>query len=231
MTVKRPPLRSYYDALLAHFGPQRWWPGETPFEVMVGAILTQNTAWTNVEKAVATLKANGLLDPRAIDRLDAETLALAIRPAGYFRVKAKRLKAFVRWFVERFDGDAERMGRRPLARLREELLAVHGIGPETADSILLYALGAPTFVVDAYTHRVAARHELAPEETTYDELKELFESQLPRDATLYNEFHAQIVAVGKAFCRPKPRCESCPLRAHLPAGHPLRGGGATRPAR
>ena len=214
--MKRADLRTYFRSLSKHFGSQGWWPGETPFEVMVGAILTQNTAWSNVEKAIATLKAHDLLDPQRIASLDLETLGLAIRPAGYFRVKAKRLQAFVRWFIERFDGDVERMKAVPLARLREELLEVHGVGPETADSILLYALDFPTFVVDQYTHRVAARHGLAPESTSYDELKEVFESKLPRDAKLYNEFHALIVAVGKDFCRPKPRCEECPLRAYLP---------------
>ncbi len=184
---------------------------------MVGAILTQNTAWRNVEKAIEALKANGLLDARRIDALDAGTLALAIRPAGYYNVKAKRLKSFVRWLLERWDGDIERMRRAKPERVREELLEVKGIGPETADSILLYALGMPTFVVDQYTYRVATRHALAPEGAGYDELKELFESGLPRDAKLFNEFHALVVAVGKDFCRATAHCEKCPLRKFLPA--------------
>ncbi len=216
--MKTSPLRKYYAALLRRFGPQEWWPGETPFEVMVGAILTQNTAWTNVEKAIANLRTYGLLDPRRLDEVDAGTLALAIKPAGYFNVKARRLKSYVEWFVRRFDGDAERMKRVPPARLREELLEVKGVGPETADSILLYALDFPSFVVDAYTYRVLTRHGLAPEETTYDEMKELFESSLPAKAPLYNEFHALLVAVGKDFCRAKPRCDECPLRRYLPSG-------------
>ncbi len=210
------PLRKYYAALLRRFGPQKWWPGETPFEVMVGAILAQNTAWTNVEKAVASLKAHGLLDPARLAEADEGTLALAIRPAGCFNVKARRLKGYVEWFLRRFGGDPERMGKVPLPRLREELLEVKGIGPETADSILLYGLGRPSFVVDAYTWRVLTRHGLAPEETTYDEMKELFERSLPPEAPLFNEFHALLVAVGKEFCRSRPRCEACPLRRYLP---------------
>lgn len=210
------PLRSYYRALRRHYGPQHWWPGETPFEVMVGAILTQNTAWANVEKAIRNLKALDLLDADRIDRLDAQALAIAIRPAGYFNVKAKRLKAFVRWFLERYGGDVARMRAAAPARLREELLEVSGIGPETADSILLYALGHPSFVVDAYTHRVLSRHGLLGEESTYDQMKELFETALPRDAELYNDFHAQIVNVGKDFCRKTAKCDACPLKRFLP---------------
>jgi len=210
------PLREYFDALLAHYGPPKWWPAETPFEVMVGAILTQNTAWKNVEKALQNLKTYDLLDARKIHELDQDTLALAIKPAGTYNLKAARLKGFVAWFLERFDGDLERMKQVPTSRLREELLEVKGIGPETADAILLYALGMPSFVVDAYSHRVLTRHELALDEATYDDLKEYFEKNLPRDATLYNDFHALIVSVGKEFCRPKARCDSCPLKKFLP---------------
>jgi endonuclease-3 related protein len=209
-------LTRYYRALLKHFGPQHWWPAETPFEVIVGAILTQNTAWANVERAIANLKEHGLLDPRRLAEVDLDTLALAIRPAGYFNVKARRLKCFVEWFMARTGGDLERLRGTPAASLREELLGVCGIGPETADSILLYALGRPTFVVDTYTHRVLARHGWVPEETTYDEMKDLFERGLPPDPKLYNEFHALVVAVGKEFCRAKARCEECPLRKYLP---------------
>jgi endonuclease-3 related protein len=210
------PLRKYYSALLERFGPQRWWPAETPFEVMVGAILAQNTAWKNVERAIASLKAYDLLDPRRLDATDAGTLALAIRPAGTFNVKARRLKAYVEWFLRRFDGVPARMGRVPLARLREELLEIKGIGPETADSILLYAVGLPSFVVDAYTYRVLRRHELIPEGAGYDEMKDLFESALRPDVPTYNEFHALLVAVGKEYCRAKARCDACPLRPFLP---------------
>jgi len=219
----RPPLETYFRALLRHFGPQGWWPAETPFEVMVGAILTQNTAWTNVEKAILNLKAGNLLDPRRLHETDAGTLALALRPAGYFNVKARRLKSFIAWFMDRAGGDAGRLRPIPPARLREELLEVRGVGRETADSILLYALGIPTFVVDAYTWRILSRHGLVPEETTYEEMKDLFERNLPRDAKLYNEFHALLVAAGKDFCRPVPRCGKCPLRKFLPKGGPVGG--------
>jgi len=209
-------LKEYLDALLAHYGPPKWWPAETPFEVMVGAILTQNTAWKNVEKALHNLKTYGLLDARKIHELDQDTLALAIKPAGTYNLKAARLKGFVAWFLERYDGDLEKMKQVPIHRLREELLEVKGVGPETADAILLYALEMPSFVVDTYSHRVLTRHELALDEATYDDLKEYFEKNLPRDAKLYNDFHALIVSVGKEFCRPKARCEACPLKKFLP---------------
>jgi len=210
------PLQKYFDALLAHYGAPKWWPGDSPFEIMVGAILTQNTAWKNVEKAIHNLKTYDLLDARKIHELDQDTLALAIKPAGTYNLKAARLKGFVAWFLERFDGDVERMKKATPDRLREELLEVKGIGPETADAILLYALGMPVFVVDTYTYRVLTRHELALDEATYEDMKEYFERNLPRDATLYNDFHALIVSVGKDFCRPKARCEECPLKPFLP---------------
>jgi len=210
------PLKDYYRALLDRFGPQGWWPGETRFEVMVGAILTQNTAWKNVEKAIGTLRTYGLLDPHKIHETDQDTLALAIKPAGYFNVKAKRLKAFADWLVTKHHADAEKLTQIPLDRLREELLEIKGIGPETADSILLYALDFPTFVVDAYTYRVLTRHNLIGEEATYEDMKDLFERNLGRDRELFGEFHALIVAVGKKFCRATARCEECPLRRFLP---------------
>ena len=210
------PLRKYFDALLAHYGPPKWWPADSPFEVMVGAILTQNTSWKNVEKAIHNLKVYDLLDARKLHELDQDTVAMAIKPAGTFNVKAARLKGFVAWFLDRYQGDLSKMKEQRPERLREELLEVKGIGPETADAILLYALEMPVFVVDSYTHRVLTRHELAMEEATYDDLKEYFEKNLPRDAKLYNDFHALIVAVGKDFCRPKARCEECPLKPFLP---------------
>jgi endonuclease III related protein len=209
-------LRNYFETLREHFGPQHWWPGETPFEVMVGAILTQNTAWSNVDKAIRNLKTYNLLDPHKLHELDQDTLALAIKPAGYFNVKARRLKSFIEWFVTKYAADVEALRRVPPHRLREELLEVKGIGPETADSILLYALGVPSFVVDAYTWRVLTRHGLLGEEASYDDMKELFEKRLPQDAELYNEFHALLVAVGKDYCRPRARCEECPLKRYLP---------------
>jgi len=213
-----PPLKKYFDALLAHYGPPKRWPADTPFEVMIGAILTQNTSWKNVEKAIHNLKVYDLLDAGKIHELDQDTLAMAIKPAGTYNLKAARLKGFVAWFLERYGGDVERMKQASPDRLREELLEVKGIGPETADAILLYALGMPVFVVDGYTHRLLTRHELALEEATYEDLKEVFERALPRDAKLYNDFHALIVAVGKDFCRPKARCEQCPLKQFLPGG-------------
>jgi endonuclease-3 related protein len=171
-----------------------------------------------VEKAIANLKAGGLLDADRLHTVRVRALAGAIRPAGYFNVKARRLKNYVAWYLNRYGADPRKMKRTPLPRLREELLRVNGVGPETADSILLYALGFPSFVVDAYTRRVFARHGLAPEEAGYEELKAFAEKALPRDVALYNEFHALVVAVGKRFCRPRARCEECPLRALLPAG-------------
>jgi len=207
-------LMSFYKKLLARFGPQHWWPGETPFEVMVGAILTQNTAWGNVEKAIAALKLADLLEPRRLLAVEPSLLARLIRPAGYYNVKARRLRAFLTWFLDAHGGSVESMRRRPLDALREELLAVKGIGRETADSILLYAVGLPVFVVDAYTYRILLRHGLILPEADYDEIQALFTENLERDAALFNEYHALIVACGKAYCRPRPRCAGCPLEDH-----------------
>ncbi|MCG3179556.1 MAG: Endonuclease III [Phycisphaerae bacterium] len=208
-TAKR--LREFYDALLERFGPQHWWPADSPFEVVVGAVLTQNTSWKNVEKAVARLAAAGALSPHAIDALPIEALAEIIRPAGYYNIKARRLQGLVRWMIADYGGDLERMKSAHPATLREQLLAVKGIGPETADAILLYALGVPRFVVDAYTFRVAARHGLLLPPADYDELQSLFEGNLAPDAAMFNEFHALLVAVGKEHCRKQARCEGCPL--------------------
>lgn len=204
-------LSEIYDKMLARFGPQRWWPGETPFEVMVGAILTQNTNWGNVEKAIGNLKRQGVLDPHALRRLAPESLAELIRPAGYFNVKAQRLRNFLDYFVAHYGGDVDRMRERSLPALREELLAVKGIGRETADSILLYALEKPVFVIDAYTHRVLSRHFLITEDADYDEMQQLMMSSFPGDVPHYNEYHALLVRIGKDFCKPKPQCERCPL--------------------
>ena len=212
-----PPLRAIYDALLAHFGPQRWWPARTRFEMMVGAILTQNTAWSNVERAMARLRAARALDPRRMHEAPLEVLADWIRPAGYFNVKARRLRAFTGWLIDKHDGSVARLFRTPPDRLREELLAINGIGPETADSILLYAGNHPVFVVDAYTRRFLQRHGWLTEGASYDAVAEVFTSRLPREVPLFNEFHALIVALGKTYCRPVPRCDACPLRKWLPA--------------
>ncbi|OGG54003.1 MAG: endonuclease [Candidatus Handelsmanbacteria bacterium RIFCSPLOWO2_12_FULL_64_10] len=209
--VKRRLLK-IYDTLSRAFGPMRWWPAETPFEVMVGAILTQNTAWTNVEKAIANLKARGLMQAERLAALDPAGLAALIRPAGYFNVKARRLRAFLDYFLNAYGGDVGRMRREEAVRLRAELLSVHGVGAETADSILLYALGKPVFVVDAYTRRVFHRLGLSAADASYDDLQRMFVSALPCDADLYNEYHALIVALGKDFCKPRPHCEACPLK-------------------
>jgi endonuclease-3 related protein len=204
-------LNEIYELLLARFGGQGWWPGETAFEIMVGAILAQNTNWANVEKAIGNLKVTGCLSVEKIHSLSHEELAALIKPAGYFNIKANRLRNFIDWLREKYDGDIEFMAQSGTDTLREELLGVKGIGPETADSILLYALDREIFVVDAYTARIAVRHGLIEPNADYHELQELFQSNLPDDVKLFNEFHALIVQTGKNFCRPKPKCEACPL--------------------
>jgi endonuclease-3 related protein len=211
-------LRRYYRALCVALGPQHWWPARTPFEVIVGAILTQSTAWVNVERAIANLRRARLLTPRALLRVRRARLARLIRPTGYFRQKARKLKAFVRFLEAEYGGSLQRMWATPTAELRARLLRVHGIGPETADSILLYAGGHPVFVVDAYTKRILKRHGLLDERADYEQTRSLFEAALPRDPQLFNEYHALLVAVGKRWCRPQqPRCETCPLGRFLPA--------------
>ena len=214
--MQRRTLQQYYRAMLRRFGPQHWWPGESPFEVMVGAMLTQNTNWKNVEKAIANLRNAHALDPHILHEMALPELAALIRPAGYFRVKSRRLKNLVAWFVERYDGDIEALAGRSTHVLREELLEVSGVGRETADSILLYALDRPIFVIDTYTYRVLSRHRFVAEETDYEEMRGLFEGTLKRDVPTWNEYHALLVRVGNEFCRPKPKCEECPLRKYLP---------------
>ncbi len=204
-------LTEIYELLYEAFGPQHWWPGETPFEVITGAILTQNTNWTNVEKAIANLKSAGCLSPEALHRIELSRLAELIRPAGYYNIKAQRLKNFLNWLFDSYGGSLANLEPVSTSRLREELLAIKGIGRETADSILLYALGRPVFVVDAYTARIAVRHGLIEPDADYEQLRELFESNLPQDTQLFNEYHALLVRAGKEFCRPKARCPGCPL--------------------
>lgn len=204
-------LREIYKRLLKTFGPQHWWPGETPFEVMVGAILTQNTNWGNVERAIRNLKAHHQLSPSALHKISAAELAPLIRPAGYFNVKAKRLKNFVEFLFKEYDGDLKKMAREPLDKLRFKLLHVNGIGPETADSILLYALEKPVFVVDAYTRRVLCRHNLIGQDADYHRIQELFMGHLKPDVRFFNEYHALLVRLGKDHCRPKPLCGECVL--------------------
>ena len=214
-------LLRLYEALVRRFGPQRWWPARAPLEVAVGAILAQNTAWSNVERAIERLKARRLLDARRLRALPSAELARLIRPSGTYRVKARRLKAFLDVLWQRFGGGFARLRLRPLAELRADLLSVPGIGPETADAILLYAAGRPVFVVDAYTRRVLARHRLVPPDIGYEPLRALFERHLPSDSVLFNEYHALLVAVGKRYCRRRPLCGSCPLRFDL-RGRPPR---------
>lgn len=209
-------LPLYYRALSDRLGPQNWWPAKTPFEVIVGAILTQNTSWTNVERAIANLRRERLLTPLALERVPFARLASLIRSSGYFRQKAKKLKAFVRFLRRHYSLSLARMFQTPTLALREKLLAVHGIGPETADSILLYAGHKDVFVVDAYTRRIFSRHGFVPERVPYEELRSKIEAALPRDVSRYNEFHALLVQVGKNWCRPRdPRCAECPLDPFL----------------
>jgi endonuclease-3 related protein len=215
-------LLRYYEAMSVALGPMHWWPAQTPFEVIVGAILTQSTAWGNVERAIANLKTAGVLTAPAMRRISTERLSTLVRPSGYFRQKAKKLKAFVRFLESEFGGSLKRMFRTPTAELREKLLSVHGIGPETADSILLYAGNHPVFVVDAYTHRMFGRHGITDGAPDYEKVRAMIESSLPKQVELFNEFHALIVNTGKNWCRKSaPRCEECPLRPLLPQESPL----------
>jgi endonuclease-3 related protein len=216
---EKPPLGEYYETLYSALGPQGWWPAHTVFEVIVGAILTQSTAWTNVEQAISNLKRAKTLTPRALERIPLGRLAELVRPSGYFRQKARKLKEFVRFLRRTYGGSLARMFRAPTPELREKLLAVHGIGPETADSILLYGGGHAVFVVDAYTKRILQRHGWAEAKTEYEEMQALFEKHVPHDARRFNEFHALLVQVGKNWCRPRePRCDGCPLRGFLEEG-------------
>ena len=214
-------LNEMFDLLLEHFSPQNWWPGETPFEVMVGAVLTQNTNWKNVEKAIDNLKRQGLLNPENLHALPLSRLAEEIRPAGYYNIKAKRLRNLTTFIEERYGGDLAAMLDAESGILREGLLSIQGVGPETADSILLYAANLPVFVIDAYTYRILRRHGMIDEETTYDELQSLFMDHLPEDSRLFNEFHALIVKTAKDYCRKTPRCEHCPLRSWGPSEGPI----------
>ena len=210
--ARRPPrLPEVYRRLLGRYGHAGWWPGETPFEVCVGTILTQNTAWLNVEKALAVLRRRGLLSFDALSRLPASELAACLRPAGTFNVKARRLAAFLGFLGEELGGRVEAMAREEPGRLRRRLLSVHGIGRETADAIVLYAAGLPLFVVDAYTRRILFRLGLIRGTESYDEVQSLFMQALPHDAALFNDYHAQLVRLGKEACRPRPLCERCPL--------------------
>lgn len=205
-------LTTIYNTLYKSFGPQHWWPGDTPFEIAVGAILTQNTNWSNVERAISNLKKEKALNAKTLLNMKDAKLASLIRPAGYFNIKTKRLKHFLAFLDEHYNGVIENMKDTDVHSLRHQLLEVNGIGPETADSILLYALGKPVFVIDAYTKRVFARHKVTSENATYHEMQELFHNNLSPDVQLFNEYHALLVMTGKHYCKPKPRCQGCPLK-------------------
>lgn len=208
-------LNIIYKKLLAFLGPQHWWPGDSPFEIAVGAILTQNTNWGNVEKAIGNLKKEGVLTARKLHDLPVERLAQLIRPSGYFNVKAKRLKAFLDFLMDGYKGSMVKMRNEEVYKLRAELLSVNGIGPETADSILLYALEKPVFVIDAYTKRILSRHNLMRQDASYESFQELFHSTIKNDVRLFNEYHALLVMTGKHFCKPKPACALCPIKELL----------------
>ncbi|MBI3312220.1 MAG: endonuclease III domain-containing protein [Candidatus Omnitrophica bacterium] len=207
-------LSSIYRKLFRHFGPQGWWPGDTPFEIAVGAILTQNTSWGNASRAVGALKKQKQLSVQGILRTPSGRLARMIRSSGYFRQKTKRLKVFARYLSERQGSRIERMRRFSAGRLRKELLSLWGIGPETADSVLLYALEKPVFVVDAYTRRILLRHSLISSKDGYEEIQALFAEHLPVQVPLLNEYHALLVVLGKRYChKSRPRCGRCPIRS------------------
>jgi len=205
-------LMEIYCRLYKAYGPRHWWPGETSFEVMVGAILTQNTSWRNVERAIQKLKGKGVLSPEGLHHLKKSELARLIRSSGYYRIKADRLRSFIDFLFGQYDGDLKRMKKEKLEELRKKLLRVKGVGPETADSILLYGLKKPSFVVDAYTKRVLSRHEIISEKASYEEIQKLLMDHLPLDEELFNEYHALIVQVGKMVCKKSPRCDICPLK-------------------
>ena len=202
-----------YDRLFAALGPSHWWPGDSSLEIMLGAVLTQNTAWTNVEKAIQQIKQAGGLSIRLLGEVDEERLAAWIRPAGYYRLKTRRLKNLMTYLLKAWDGDLKKMADQPVEDLRRQLLQINGIGPETADSILLYALELPSFVVDAYTFRILNRHHLIEEEMSYEDLRQYFMERLPNDPAIYNEYHALLVRLGKDYCKKQqPRCDFCPLK-------------------
>ncbi len=209
----RRQLMRIYELMREAFGHRKWWPGDTAFEIMIGAILTQNASWANVEKALHNLKTEDMLSPEGIRDADLERLAELVKPSRYYNQKAIKLKDFVEWFLAPpYKGSAPRLKRRPAGELRDELLSIRGIGPETADDILCYALDKPVFVVDAYTRRAFHRLGFLREDASYDETRRLFMENLPEDLELFNDYHAQIVHLGQMHCRPKPICEGCPLK-------------------
>ena len=211
ITGSNKTLIEAYNLLLSSFGPQNWWPAETELEMMVGAVLTQNTSWNNVEKAILNLKEKSLLSIQNLSQVPSSLLAEYIRPSGYYNLKAKRLKNLINCIVNKYNGDITTLFSLDTETIREELLMVKGIGLETADSIVLYGAERPLFVVDTYTHRIVTRHGLIEEEAGYNDLQSFFMDNLSHDVDLFKEFHALIVKTGKDFCRKKPRCPECPL--------------------
>jgi endonuclease III related protein len=221
-----------YRRLFEYYGPQHWWPAEEPFEMIVGAILTQSAAWTNVEKAISNLKKACALSPEALRRLPETELAQLIYPSGYYNVKARKLKAFAEYLERKYGDSLEKLFRRGVDELRNELLSIYGIGEETADSILLYAAHKPVFVIDAYTRRIAGRLGLrpagppAPSTVKYADYQRLFMTSLPPEIPIFNEYHALLVRLGKEACRKEPRCAGCCLNpgkekpAHLSSSFP-----------
>lgn len=214
MPTRNISLIRIYQKLFNQFGPQYWWPGDSPFEIIVGAILTQNTNWRNVERAIHNLKKKKSLSPAILHRMPIKKIALMIRPAGFFNLKARRLKNFLDFLFSEYKGKLSLLAKDRLAPLRIKLLSVNGLGPETADSILLYAFNKPIFVVDAYTKRIFSRHLICPKDASYEDVQGLVMKKLKKDRLLFNEFHALIVKVGKEFCRPQPRCQDCPLNKY-----------------
>lgn len=208
-----------FHRLYGWMGDRHWWPAETPFEVMVGAVLTQNVSWRNVEKAIANLRRAGLLEPAALHRAAEEELYPLVRPAGYYRAKSRKLKALCAFLFERYGGSLEALFSRPLQNLRPELLSVYGVGPETADAMLCYAGNLPIMVMDAYTRRVFFRLGLVPEDISYSDLQAFFMSRLPQDTALFNQYHALIDGLANRLClKQNPLCSSCPLLELCPSG-------------
>jgi endonuclease-3 related protein len=201
-----------FDLLLEYFGPQHWWPGDTDLEILIGAVLTQNTNWNNVEKAIYNLKTANLISLCELHSIPISALADMIRPAGYYNVKAKRLKNLINFIADKYKLDISLLQEEDTMTIRKGLLSVNGIGPETADSILLYVVNRPVFVIDAYTHRIMSRHGMIADQVTYQELQDLFQDNLSEDTALYNEFHALMVKTGKEYCKKRPYCEECPLQ-------------------
>ena len=217
--IKQINIKQVYKKLLACYGAQHWWPGETPFEIMVGAILTQNTAWTNVERAIDNLKSHACLNPQRILDTPLAELAMWLQPSGYFNVKAQRLRNFCQWYVDA--GGLKVLSAFDTLNLRKQLLAINGVGPETADDILLYAFERPVFVIDAYTRRLFFRLQLIEHDSAYEKLRHQFETDLQADlettVPMFNEFHALIVRHAKDVCKKKPDCANCCMLKFCPS--------------